>query len=140
MMYGTYIYLKDNLWFKNHTRIQYHFSGIFIDEIWYKLCILQSIRCTIIREAGVSKHHGGSIEGPLKAPGPSQQYCVVARSFEVQSHYMQFWSCHFGSATWSREITEKSFRNLIKSNWNRIVFTIFQLIWSQAYTVRLDPN
>ena len=35
--------------------------------------------------------------------------------------------------------TEKSFRNLIESNRNQIVFTIFRLIWIQA-DVRLDPN
>ena len=35
--------------------------------------------------------------------------------------------------------TEKSFRNLIKSTWNQIVFTIFRLIWIQT-DVRLDPN
>ena len=28
--------------------------------------------------------------------------------------------------------TEKSFRNLIKSNLNQIVFTIFRLIWNQT--------
>ena len=35
--------------------------------------------------------------------------------------------------------TEKSFRNLIKSNRNQIVFTIFWLIWNQT-DVRLVPN
>jgi len=35
--------------------------------------------------------------------------------------------------------TEKSFRNLIKSTWNQIVFTIFRLIWFQT-DVRLVPN
>ena len=35
--------------------------------------------------------------------------------------------------------TEKSFRNLIKSTWNQIAFTIFRLIWTQT-DVRLDPN
>ena len=35
--------------------------------------------------------------------------------------------------------TEKSFRNLIKLTWNRIVFPIFRLIWSQT-DVRLDPD
>ena len=34
---------------------------------------------------------------------------------------------------------EKSFGNLIKSNWNQIVFTIFWLIWKQK-DVRLVPN
>ena len=33
--------------------------------------------------------------------------------------------------------TEKSFRNLIQSNWNQIVFTIFWLIWNQTDSVRL---
>ena len=35
--------------------------------------------------------------------------------------------------------TEKSFRNLIKSNWNRIVFTMHRLIWNQM-EVRLVLN
>ena len=35
--------------------------------------------------------------------------------------------------------TQKSFRNLIKSNRNQIVFTIFRLIWNQT-DVRLVPN
>ena len=35
--------------------------------------------------------------------------------------------------------TEKSFRNLFKSNWNQIVFTIFPLISNQT-DVRLDLN
>ena len=35
--------------------------------------------------------------------------------------------------------TEKSFRNLIKSKRNQIVFTIFRLIWNQK-DVRLVPN
>ena len=35
--------------------------------------------------------------------------------------------------------TEKSFRNLVKSNRNQIVFTIFWLIWIHA-DVHLDPN
>ena len=35
--------------------------------------------------------------------------------------------------------TEKSFRNLIKSNRNQIVFAIFRLIWNQT-VVRLVPN
>ena len=35
--------------------------------------------------------------------------------------------------------TEKSFRNLIKSTRNQIVFTIFRLIWTQT-DIRLDPN
>ena len=35
--------------------------------------------------------------------------------------------------------TEKSFRNLIKSNRNQILFTIFQLSWNQK-KVRLVPN
>ena len=35
--------------------------------------------------------------------------------------------------------TEKSFRNLIKSTRNQIVFTIFRLIWNQK-DVRLVPN
>ena len=35
--------------------------------------------------------------------------------------------------------TEKSFRNLIKSTRNQIVFTIFRLIWNQT-DVRLVPN
>ena len=34
---------------------------------------------------------------------------------------------------------EKSFRNLIKSNQNQIVFTIFRLIWNQT-EVLFDPN
>ena len=29
-------------------------------------------------------------------------------------------------------LTEKSFRNLIESNWNPIVFTIFRLFWNQT--------
>ena len=35
--------------------------------------------------------------------------------------------------------TDKSFRNLNKSTWNQIVFTIFRLIWNQT-DVRLVPN
>ena len=35
--------------------------------------------------------------------------------------------------------TEKSFRNLIESTRNQIVFTILKLIWIQT-DVRLDPN
>ena len=35
--------------------------------------------------------------------------------------------------------TEKSFRNLIKSNWNQIVFTIFWFIWHQI-DIRLAQN
>ena len=35
--------------------------------------------------------------------------------------------------------TQKSFRNLIKSNRNQIIFTIFGLIWNQT-EVRLVPN
>ena len=35
--------------------------------------------------------------------------------------------------------TEKSFQNLIKLNWNQIVFTIFRLIWNQMND-RLVPN
>ena len=35
--------------------------------------------------------------------------------------------------------TEKSFRKLIKSNRNQIVFTLYLLIWNQT-DVRLDPN
>ena len=35
--------------------------------------------------------------------------------------------------------TEKYFQNLIKLNWNKILFTIFWLIWIQT-DVRLDPN
>ena len=38
-----------------------------------------------------------------------------------------------------RNFTEKSFRNLIKSTWNQIVFTIFPLIWNQM-DVRLVSN
>ena len=30
------------------------------------------------------------------------------------------------------DYTYKSFQNLIKSNWNEIVFTIFQLIWNKS--------
>ena len=36
--------------------------------------------------------------------------------------------------------TEKYFRNLIKSNWNQIVFTIFQLICNQTTSVWLQAN
>ena len=36
--------------------------------------------------------------------------------------------------------TEKSFRNLIESTRNQIVFTIFWLIWIQTDSVRLVPN
>ena len=35
--------------------------------------------------------------------------------------------------------TDKSFRNIIKSIRNQIIFTIFQLIWNQT-VVRLVPN
>ena len=35
--------------------------------------------------------------------------------------------------------TEKTFWNLINSNQNQILFTIFRLIWNQT-DVRLDPN
>ena len=35
--------------------------------------------------------------------------------------------------------TEKSFRNLIKSTWNQIVFTMHRLIWNQT-GVRFVPN
>ena len=35
--------------------------------------------------------------------------------------------------------TKKSFRYLIKSTWNQIVFTIFLLIWDQT-DLRLFPN
>ena len=35
---------------------------------------------------------------------------------------------------------EKSFRKLIKSNRNQIVFTTFRLIWNQTDTVRLVPK
>ena len=31
-------------------------------------------------------------------------------------------------------------RNLIQSNWNQIVFTIYRLIWSQMDNLRLVPN
>ena len=37
------------------------------------------------------------------------------------------------------EIFSKSFRNLMKSNWNQILVTIFLLIWNQT-DVRLIPN
>ena len=46
-------------------------------------------------------------------------------------------SCGGRSGTPSH--TEKSFRNIIKSTRNQIVFTIFRLIWIQT-DVRLDPN
>ena len=36
--------------------------------------------------------------------------------------------------------TEKSFRNIIKSNRIKIVFTIFRLIWNQTDSVRFLPN
>jgi len=35
--------------------------------------------------------------------------------------------------------TEKTFWNLVNSNLNHIVFTIFRLIWNQT-DVHLDPN
>ena len=45
--------------------------------------------------------------------------------------------------TWASDLvsthTEKYFRNLIKSTWNQIVFTIFRLIWIQT-DVRLVHN
>ena len=56
-----------------------------------------------------------------------------------------------GFSTWTSEririetpqnsyiTTEKSFRNLINSNWNQIVFTTFRLIWCQN-DVLLVPN
>ena len=54
MMYGLYIWkisdwkfdmnstreitiFPSDLWLENHTRIQYHFSSLFMDEIKYKL-------------------------------------------------------------------------------------------------------
>ena len=36
-------------------------------------------------------------------------------------------------------ISEKYFRNLVKSNWNQIVYTIFRLIWNQK-DIRMVPN
>ena len=44
-----------------------------------------------------------------------------------------------GGEVVSRLRREKSFRNLIKSKRNQIVFTIFQLIWNQS-EFRLDQN
>ena len=57
-----------------------------------------------------------------------QEWAVVpaARTPHAQ-HYPDWWE------------SEKYFRNLIKSTWNQIVFTIFRLIWSQT-DIRLDPN
>ena len=46
---------------------------------------------------------------------------------------------HCGLSSPKNVHTEKSFRNLIKSNRNQIVFTIFRLIWHQK-DVRLVPN
>ena len=41
--------------------------------------------------------------------------------------------CIIISGRWPIErYTEKSFRNLINSNWNQIVYTIFRLIWNQT--------
>ena len=36
--------------------------------------------------------------------------------------------------------TEKSFRNLVKSNWNQIVFTISRMIWNQRTSVWFQVN
>ena len=57
---------------------------------------------------------------------------------------MQFPACQHIVNRRSREVsrmvhTEKSFRNLDKSNRNQIVFTIFRLIWKQT-DFRLDTN
>ena len=52
---------------------------------------------------------------------------------------LTFWWHHSGEKLWQDLHTEKSFRNLIQSNQNQIVFTIFRLIWIQT-DFRLDPN
>ena len=44
--------------------------------------------------------------------------------------------CH-GGEKGTRSHSEESFRNLINSNWNQIVVTIFRLIWNQT-DVRTD--
>ena len=51
------------------------------------------------------------------------------------------WFCHSWSThtSWMNVHTDKYFRNLIKSNWYQIVFTIFLLIWIQT-DVCLVPN
>ena len=58
-----------------------------------------------------------------------------------------FISCKVRHLKWSaflfvvyRVHTEKYFQNLIRSNRNEIVFTIFRLIWNTNGHVRLDPN
>ena len=48
-------------------------------------------------------------------------------------------TCNRRTAVRETAHTEKYFRNLIKSNRNQIVFTIFRLIGIQT-DVRLDPN
>ena len=52
---------------------------------------------------------------------------------ETGGEFPVWWGCY-------KIHKEKSFRNIIKSNTNQIVFTIFGLIGLQTDSVLLDPN
>ena len=76
---------------------------------------------------------GAQSRTPLKPPKPSQHYRIEG--------FKGRWSLGTMGVFYTVLMlhTDKSFRKFIKSNRNRIVFTILRLIWNIT-DVRLVPN
>ena len=77
----------------------------------------------------------GIIWAPLNPSNPHNG-AVIFQRFLNDAEGHQFLPDNCYTHIWSLYIhTEKYFRNLLKSNRNRIVFTFFQLIWNSKWTV-----
>ena len=64
---------------------------------------------------------------------------LAHRRNNSEFEYINLIYCTYRSHIFDEIHTEKSFRNLIQSNQNQIIFTIFSLIRNQT-DVRLVPN
>ena len=76
------------------------------------------------------------IEGKNWKKGCSHNFTCSISQGSIRAAVSVYRSCGPHS---THAQTEKYFRNLIKSNQNQIVFTIFRLIWNQT-DFRLVPN
>ena len=112
--------------------------GTYWRENMYDATILELLQRLVSKETGCSWHHGGLIQCPNRnnmlprgLREAFNQAPIMPRGYKPLTWPMiKFRLGANFTRSRSAPHTEKYFRNLIKSNRNQIVFTIFRLAWN----------
>ena len=138
---------------KNHIKIypttaSFYFKKCKVDK--NRLILVKNLKIQVIGFMIMLTRSSGRFFNPmrytgLKIRGYSMALLITKPNLFPQDFFIRkvyendSWNLDAFQAN-IRIHTGKHFWNLIKSNWNQIVNTIFRLIWKQTETIRLLPN